>query len=47
MKFLEDDLRLHDNEWSSGDVLDLRVNVVRFENLLAAIREMAGRNRLP
>ena len=41
MKFLEDDLRLHDNEWSSGDVLDLRVNVVHFENLLAAIREMS------
>ena len=41
MTFLEEALQLHDNEWSSGDVLDLRVNFVRFEHLVAAIREMA------
>ena len=44
IRFLEEDLRLHDNEWKAGDVLDLRMNVMTLEFMLVALREMEMRN---
>ena len=45
IRFLEEDLRVHDNDWRAGDVVDLRVNVVRMEFMLAALREMDMRDQ--